>query len=162
ERDDELASRSGVPIEVVVLIGPAELEALHCNGLRQFGAAALPLERDLVFFNFCLPIRPGEQTRDRHRRPRLREHHCERRNPAQDENSREQFLHVIDSSDARYGIVCGPCGSTHSVACDPAVASARSTAAPTSSIGSRCAARISTSVRPPLFTRTLALVWTWA
>src|SRR5207237_7185848 len=47
ERDDELASPSGVPIEVVVLIGPAELKALHRHGLRQFGAAALRLERDL-------------------------------------------------------------------------------------------------------------------
>src|SRR5438445_7681440 len=36
ERDDELASGSGVPIEVVVLIGPTELEALHCNGVGQF------------------------------------------------------------------------------------------------------------------------------
>src|SRR5262249_47778308 len=33
QRDDELASRSGVPIEVVVLVGSTELEVLHLDRL---------------------------------------------------------------------------------------------------------------------------------
>jgi aryl-alcohol dehydrogenase-like predicted oxidoreductase len=37
----------------------------------------------------------------------------------------------------RYGIVCGPCGSTHSVAFRPASRRARATVAETSSMGSR-------------------------
>jgi hypothetical protein len=37
----------------------------------------------------------------------------------------------------RYGIVCGPCGNTHSVATGPAAFSAADTASPTSCTGSK-------------------------
>ena len=54
-------------------------------------------------------------------------------------------------------MVCGPCGSTHSVAAAPAAASASRTAPPTSSTGVKCAARTSSGPSPLVFTSTLAL-----
>ena len=57
-------------------------------------------------------------------------------------------------------VFAGELFAEHRAAC--AAASAHLTEAPTSSIGSRCAARISLSVRPPLFTSTRAFICTCA
>jgi hypothetical protein len=58
----------------------------------------------------------------------------------------------------RYGIVCGPCGNTQSIASGPARRSVSRTEAARSSIGVKWAARISSGRRPPVLTSTLAFV----
>src|SRR5207247_2377983 len=58
---------------------------------------------------------------------------------------------------SRYGIVCGPCGSTQSVALAPALRSASTAAARRSFTGSKCAWRICVSERQSAFSNTFAL-----
>src|SRR5688500_15797461 len=67
--------------------------------------------------------------------------------------------YLTDAPAARYGMVCGPCGRTHSVAPPPARSSACRTAFDTSSIGSKCAALTSAGARPLVFTSTCAFIW---
>ncbi len=95
------------------------------------------------------PVAEPASPRDRRGRQRAEDARGQR-TPVPDEACRGQAV------SARYGIVCGPSGSTQMRASGPDRESASRVAAPTSSIGVRCAARTCSAESPSVLSNTAA------
>src|SRR5688572_21283212 len=72
QRDHKLPGRRGVPIEVVVLVRPPELQSGDRHHGRQFRAAALSLQRNLELLDLGLAVSPCIESRDLDWRAALR------------------------------------------------------------------------------------------
>ena len=109
KRDDELPPGSGMPIEVVVLVGAAELQIADANRVRKLGATALRLERNLVLLDVGLAVGSGIEPRHFDRCPPLGQERLaaeppgaadkrQRGDPAERGDDDHQLLHAADAT----------------------------------------------------------------